>query len=51
MNYDIMLFNTYQASGLGKAMLFNATFNSISVITWLSVLYGGGNRNTWRKPS
>ena len=31
-------------------MVFNATFNNISVISWLSVLLGGGNRSTRRKP-
>ena len=24
-------------------MVFNATFNNISVISWLSVLFGGGH--------
>ena len=27
-------------------MVFNATFNTISVISWRPVLFGGGNRNT-----
>ena len=33
-------------------MVFNATFNNISVISWRSVLsvVGGGNRSTRRKP-
>ena len=31
-------------------MVFNATFNNISVISWRSVLFGGGNRKTRRKP-
>jgi len=31
-------------------MVFSATFNNISVISWLSVLFGGGNRSTRRKP-
>ena len=30
-------------------MVFNATFNNISVISWQSVLFGGGNRSVWRK--
>ena len=30
-------------------MVFNATFNNISVILWRSVI-GGGNRSTQRKP-
>ena len=29
-------------------MVFNATFNNISVISWRSVLLGGGNRTTRR---
>jgi hypothetical protein len=37
-------------SGLGvSVMVFNATFNNISVISWQSVLFGGGNRSTERK--
>jgi hypothetical protein len=41
---------------VGGAMLFNATFANISVISWRSVLLveetgvPGGNRSTWRKP-
>jgi hypothetical protein len=31
-------------------MVFNATFNNISVISWWSVLFGRGNRSTRRKP-
>ena len=31
-------------------MVFNATFNNISVISWQSFLLLEGNRNTWRKP-
>ena len=31
-------------------MVINATVNNISVISWLSVFYGGGNRSTQRKP-
>ena len=31
-------------------MVLNATFNNISVILWWSVLIGGGNRSTQRKP-
>ena len=31
-------------------MVFNATFNYISVISWQSVFIGGGNRCTRRKP-
>jgi len=31
-------------------MVFNATFNNISGISWWSVLVGGGNRRTRRKP-
>jgi len=27
-------------------MVFNATFNNISVISWRSVFIGGGNRST-----
>jgi hypothetical protein len=30
-----------------RGMVFNTTFNSISVI---SSFIGGGNRSTWRKP-
>jgi hypothetical protein len=33
-----------------RFMVFNATFNNISVISWWSVLLVEGNRNTWRKP-
>jgi len=32
-------------------MVFNTTFNNISVISWQLVLIGGGNRSTRRKPS
>jgi hypothetical protein len=32
---------------IGWFMVFNATFNNISVM--LSVLFGGGNQSTWRK--
>jgi len=31
-------------------MVFNVTFNNISGISWRSVLVGGGNRRTRRKP-
>jgi hypothetical protein len=31
-------------------MLFNATFNNISVISWQSGFIGGGNQSTWGKP-
>ena len=31
-------------------MVFNATFNNISVISWRSVFVGGGNRST-RNPN
>ena len=31
-------------------MVFNTTFNNISVISWRSVLFHGGNRRTQRKP-
>jgi len=31
-------------------MVFNAIFNNISVIWWRSVLFGGWNRRTRRKP-
>jgi hypothetical protein len=31
-------------------MMFNATFNNISAISWQSVFIGGGNRSTCRKP-
>ena len=31
-------------------MVFNATFNNMSVISWRSVLFGGGNWSTRRKP-
>ena len=31
-------------------MVFNTTFNNISVISWRSVLLVGGNRSTRRKP-
>jgi hypothetical protein len=30
-------------------MMFNATFNNISVISWWNFI-GGGNRSTRRKP-
>ena len=30
-------------------MVFNATFNTISVISWRSVLLLGGNQRNWRK--
>ena len=30
-------------------MVFNATFNNISVISWQSVFIGGGNRSTPEK--
>jgi len=30
-------------------MVFNATFNNISVISWRSILNGGGNRSTQKK--
>ena len=30
-------------------MVFNATFNNISVISWWSLFIGGGNRSTQRK--
>ena len=32
-------------------MVFNATFNNISVISWQVSLIAGGKRSTWRKPS
>ena len=31
-------------------MVFNATFNNISAISYLVSFIGGGNRRTWRKP-
>jgi hypothetical protein len=31
-------------------MVFNATFNNISVKLWQSVFIVGGNLSTWRKP-
>jgi hypothetical protein len=31
-------------------MVFNATFNNILIISWRSVLFGGWNRSTRRKP-
>jgi hypothetical protein len=37
-------------------MVFNATLNNISAISWWSVLFGGGNQSTqkleaqWAKP-
>jgi len=34
----------------GWFMVFYATFNNISVISWRSVLIGGGNRSTLGKP-
>ena len=34
-----------------SVMVFNATFNNISVISWRSIIIGGGNRSTRRKPS
>ena len=30
-------------------MVFNSTFNNISVISWRFSFIGGGNWNTWRK--
>ena len=33
-----------------RVMVFNATFNNISVKSWRSVLFGGWNRSTRRKP-
>ena len=33
-----------------RVVEFNATFNNISVISWDSVLIGGGNRTSQRKP-
>jgi hypothetical protein len=33
-----------------RVMVFNATFNNISVISWWSGFIGGGNRSTRRKP-
>ena len=33
-----------------RVMVFNTTFNNISVISWRSVILGGENRSTWRKP-
>jgi hypothetical protein len=33
-----------------RVMVFNATFNNISVISWWSGFIGGGNRSTQRKP-
>jgi len=35
---------------LGWSMVFSATFNNISIISWRSVLFGGGNRCTRIKP-
>ena len=32
-----------------RVMVFNVTFNNISVISWWSVFIGGGNRSTQRK--
>jgi hypothetical protein len=34
---------------IGGVIVFNATFNNISVISWLSCFIGGGNRSTRRK--
>jgi len=31
-------------------MVLKTTFNNISVISWRSILIGGGNRSTRRKP-
>jgi len=31
-------------------MVFNVTFNNISIISWWSFFISGGNRSTWRKP-
>ena len=33
-----------------RFMVFNVTFNNISVISWRSVLMVEGNRSAWRKP-
>jgi hypothetical protein len=37
-------------NGKWGVMVFNATFNNISVISWRPVFIGGGNRSTRRKP-
>jgi hypothetical protein len=45
-----VVFSEY--SGFVRVMVFNATFNNISVISWLLVFFiGGGNPSTQRKPS
>ena len=36
---------TTTKSGLGWFMVFNATFNNISVILWWSSFIGGGNQS------
>ena len=33
-----------------RVMVFNTTFNNISVISWSDLLGEGGNLSTWRKP-
>jgi len=33
-----------------RVMVFNATCNNISVISWHASFIDGGNRSTWRKP-
>ena len=33
-----------------RIMMFDVTFNNMSVISWRSVLNGGGNQSTLRKP-
>ena len=37
-------------SGVTGAMVFNTTFNNISVLSLWSMFTGGGNRSTRRKP-
>ena len=34
-----------------RVMMFNATFNNISVISWWSVYNGGINQSAWIKPT
>ena len=41
---------TYDNWGRERGMVFNTTFNNISVISWQSVFIGGGNQSTQRKP-
>jgi hypothetical protein len=45
---DYILYGTYF---MGRVIVVNATFNTISVISWMSVLLVEENRSTQRKPA